>query len=111
MGVSDSMNGVMNGDGTPQQRRVPAQQRSRERVDRILAVAAELIAAKGSDQMRMSEVAGGAGISIGSLYQYFPDKSAILRSLAARAHAASRACIEAALTGIRDRHALESAFS
>ncbi len=45
--------------------------------------------------MRMSEVAEKAGISIGSLYQYFPDKSAIVRTLAERYNAYSRECIEA----------------
>jgi AcrR family transcriptional regulator len=37
----------------------------------------------------MSEVAELAGISIGSLYQYFPDKSAIIRTLAERYNAES----------------------
>ena len=63
-------------------RRMPSQQRSRERVERMLNCAAGLIADQGSDAMKMSEVARLADISIGSLYQYFPDKSAIIRALA-----------------------------
>jgi AcrR family transcriptional regulator len=91
-------------------RGAPAQQRSRERLERILAVASAVIAEKGSDQMRMSEVAERAGISIGSLYQYFPDKSAVICALAERYHVASRACIETALAGVRDLPGLRAAF-
>ena len=78
-------------------RRQPSQQRSRERHDRILAAAKSLIAGKGSDRVKMSEVAALAQMSIGSLYQYFPDKGAIVRTLAERYSAESRACIEQAL--------------
>lgn len=95
----------------PAPRRVPTQQRARERVERILAVASDLIAARGSDQLKMGEVADGADISIGSLYQYFPDKSAIIRTLAARYNAASRVCIEEALQDVRDLEGLRHAFA
>jgi AcrR family transcriptional regulator len=91
-------------------RRTPAQQRSRERLGRILAAARDLIARKGSDQVKMSEIAGLAGISIGSLYQYFPEKAAIVRALAERYSAESRKCIEAALSGVRDRAGLRAAY-
>ncbi|EJL20442.1 transcriptional regulator [Caulobacter sp. AP07] len=92
-------------------RRAPAQQRSRERLERILAVASDLIARKGSDQMKMSEIADLAGISIGSLYQYFPDKSAIIRTLAERFNGESRKCIEAALADVRGLDGLLAAYS
>ncbi len=61
--------------------------------------------------MKMSEVADRAGISIGSLYQYFPDKSAIIGRLAERYHAASRRCIEEALAGVRNPEGLCRAFA
>ncbi|WCM48928.1 TetR family transcriptional regulator [Pseudomonas sp. WJP1] len=98
----------------PQQapnRRVPAQQRSRERQERILAVATELITSKGSDQVKMSEIAGLSQISIGSLYQYFPDKSSIVRTLAERYNAQSRDCIEAALATVEDVQGLQAAYT
>ena len=92
-------------------RRMPAQQRSRDRLERILSVASSLIAEGGSDLMKMSEVADQAEISIGSLYQYFPDKSAIIGRLAERYHAASRRCIEEALAEVRDLEGLRKAFA
>lgn len=91
-------------------RRAPSQRRSRERVERILAAAATLIAQGGSDAMRMSEVAAKAGVPIGSLYQYFPDKAAIIRTLAARYNAQGRACIKAELANVGDTAALRAAF-
>jgi AcrR family transcriptional regulator len=88
-----------------------AQQRSRDRLERILAAASRLIAEKGSDHVKMSEVAASAEISIGSLYQYFPDKRAIIRTLAERYAAASRQCIEQALADVRDLKELRDAFA
>jgi AcrR family transcriptional regulator len=92
-------------------RRQPVQQRSQDRRDRILAVAEDLIASKGSDQVKMSEIAQGAEISIGSLYQYFPDKRAIVRTLAERYAVESRRCIDEALSAVRDKAGLLAAFS
>ena len=91
-------------------RREPNQRRSRERVERILAAASALIAEKGSDAMRMGEVAAKAGVPIGSLYQYFPDKAAIILRLAERYNAAGRACIAAALATPRSMKELRAAF-
>lgn len=92
-------------------RRNPTQQRSRERQERILAAATQLTASKGSDQLKMSEIAECCGISIGSLYQYFPDKSSVIQTLAERYNAESRRCIEAALAAVEDAQGLQAAFS
>lgn len=97
-------------DDTSSLRRTPNQRRSRERVEKILERATELIAERGSDAMRMSEVARLSGISIGSLYQYFPDKGAIIQTLAKRYNAQGRACIEAALAPVRTTDELFEAF-
>jgi len=59
-------------------RKEPVQARSRVRFERILEVAVELIVARGMDAVAMSEIAKAAEISIASLYQYFPDKTAII---------------------------------
>jgi len=92
-------------------RRAPSQQRSRERVERMLAAATALIAEQGSDAMRMGEVAERAGVSIGSLYQFFPDKRAIVWALAERRSAESQACISSTLKDVVDVEGLRHAFS
>ena len=95
----------------PQMRRAPSQKRSRERVDAILATATDMIAKAGSDALRMSELAQRTGISIGSLYQYFPDKSAVVRALAERNNEESRACIAEGLAAAASMEALAGAFA
>ncbi|GAA4122006.1 TetR family transcriptional regulator [Aminobacter aganoensis] len=91
-------------------RRAPSQKRSQERVERMLQAASALISEGGSDAMRMGEVAERAGVSIGSLYQYFPDKGAIIRTLAERYNAEGRACIAEGLADVRDMGGLVEAF-
>ncbi len=92
-------------------RRQPVQQRSHERQVRILAMAEQLIAKKGSEPLKMSEIAALSEISIGSLYQYFPDKKSIVRTLAEQYMAESRQCIEDALTVVHDEASLAVAFT
>ena len=70
-----------------QPRKAPVQARSRERFERILASARTLIVERGSDLVSMREIAASAGISIASLYQYFPDKPAIIATLCERCNA------------------------
>ncbi len=62
-------------------RRVPKQQPSRERYDRVLQAARLLIAERGNDSVSMRQIAEAADVPIGSLYQYFPDKNAVLWTL------------------------------
>jgi AcrR family transcriptional regulator len=65
-------------------RRKPRQARSVERVNRILDVAEELFAKQGYTATTTNAIAAGAAVPIGSLYQFFPDKTAILQALALR---------------------------
>ncbi|WP_375762921.1 TetR family transcriptional regulator [Bradyrhizobium sp. Pha-3] len=88
-------------------RLAPTQQRSRERFERILACATEIMAEKGSEAFRMSDVVARSGVAFGSLYQYFPDKAAIIGTLAARHNAVGRDCVRrdlATVTTARDLH-------
>lgn len=62
-------------------RRQPRQLRSRAKVDGILAAAADLCSGPGLDALTTNAVAARAGVSIGSLYQYFPGKAALLAAL------------------------------
>lgn len=82
-------------------RRVPTQQRSRERFERILESAAELMSENGSDAFRMSDIVERTGVPFGSLYQYFPDKTAVIGTLAERHNAIGRACVEKELAPVR----------
>lgn len=62
-------------------RKQPQQRRSRATVDKILAAAAQVLAEEG-DGATTDRIAARAGVSIGSLYQYFPNKDALLLELA-----------------------------
>jgi AcrR family transcriptional regulator len=68
----------------PAVRRQPGQQRSRERVEHILDVAAEMIARDGIAATSMSGLAKAAKVSLPSIYRYFPNKQAILHTLLER---------------------------
>ena len=81
-------------------RRQPTQARARARVEKILTAATELIEQTGSDQLRMSEIAARAGVPIGSLYQYFPDKASIIRTLAERIMLRVRDGLRESLVGV-----------
>jgi AcrR family transcriptional regulator len=61
--------------------RVPQQARSREKFDAILATTLRLIHEKGYEQVAVREIARQVGVPIASVYQYFPNKLAIVRQL------------------------------
>lgn len=65
-------------------RRKPRQARSQERVNRILDVAEALFIADGYNATTTNAIATQAQVAIGSLYQFFPDKAAIVQALARR---------------------------
>jgi AcrR family transcriptional regulator len=59
-------------------RKAPKQARSNELVAAVLEAAVQVLAAEGAQRFTTSRVAEKAGVSVGSLYQYFPNKAAIL---------------------------------
>lgn len=60
------------------QRKQPKQARSSDSVAAILEAAAQVLAKEGAQRFTTARVAERAGVSVGSLYQYFPNKAAIL---------------------------------
>jgi AcrR family transcriptional regulator len=65
-----------------QPRNKPKQKRSRQTVERILAATAELLDEEGHDTLTTVRVAERSGVNIASLYNYFPNKQALLLALA-----------------------------
>jgi AcrR family transcriptional regulator len=62
----------------------PVQERGRVRFDAILSAARELLAECGLEGFTIEDVASRAGIPVGSVYQFFPNKFAIVAELDAR---------------------------
>jgi AcrR family transcriptional regulator len=79
------------------ERRIPRQARSGETVAAILEGAAQVLEAGGLAAFTTNAVAERAGVSIGTLYQYFRDKNALLVELARRELNACLANIAGAL--------------
>ncbi|MGC1302062.1 MAG: TetR/AcrR family transcriptional regulator, partial [Caulobacteraceae bacterium] len=69
-------------------RKSPAQARSAATVSAILEAAARVLEDQGLEGYTTNAIARRAGVSIGSLYQYFPGKEAITRALIERQAAA-----------------------
>jgi AcrR family transcriptional regulator len=69
---------------SPGMRRQPRQARSQERVKQILDVAEQMFVAEGYNATTTNAIAARAEVPIGSLYQFFPDKGAIVQALAVR---------------------------
>jgi AcrR family transcriptional regulator len=66
----------------PRMRREPRQQRSRDRVRLILGAADAILSAEGFEALTVRRIAEAAGVPVGSIYQFFPDKSAVVDALA-----------------------------
>lgn len=81
------------------ERRIPIQERSQKRVERILDAAAEVFAKVGYDAATMEAIAEAADTSIGSIYQFFPNKLAVYTALARRYHEAFKAFFDALVEG------------
>ena len=79
-------------------RRDPVQERSQETVGRILAAASALLAGGMAAQaLTTAQIAGRAGLSVGALYRFFPDKQAVVDAIALRHLDAFQEALAAAL--------------
>ena len=99
-------------------RRAPRQERSRSTVDAIYEAAARLLDDAGLEGATTARIAHVAGVSIGSLYQYFPKKEALFGALTQRAIAEDLARVREAVDRAREmpleegaQEVLRSAFA
>jgi AcrR family transcriptional regulator len=65
-------------------RKMASQKRSRLTVDALLGATARILIKEGYDRASTNKIAAAAGVSIGSLYQYFPSKEAVVAALIER---------------------------
>lgn len=81
-------------------RREPKQQRSRQTVDDLLEAVQVVVKRHGTQAITTNRIAEAAGVSVGSLYQYFPDKRAIFTALHDRHVDDVRQVMEQTVAGI-----------
>jgi AcrR family transcriptional regulator len=85
-----------------QPRKRPVQERSQITWDAILEAAAHILIEDGYSRLTTNRVAERAGVSIGSLYQYFPNKEAIVATLVERQVEQDRYQLERVLDQIEE---------
>ncbi|MDN6860115.1 TetR/AcrR family transcriptional regulator [Pseudomonas sp. CAN2814] len=102
----------------PDSRRLPRQARAMEKVELILEASRRILDRDGLDGFTTNHVAELAGVSVGTLYQYFPNKDRVLDELARRELAQLASGVMAALTdhpeetpGARIRAVIHAAVS
>jgi AcrR family transcriptional regulator len=108
------------------QRKTARQARSEATIAAIVEASAQIIEQKGLDGFNTNAVAERAGVSIGSLYQYFPNKDAIMAALIrrtqqervlalndilARDHASLANLVRAVVAGINKQHREQSVLA
>ena len=76
-------------------RKTPAQDRARATVDALLEATARILVKEGYDHASTNRIAAAAGVSVGSLYQYFPSKEALVAALIDRHMTAMTEMLEA----------------
>jgi AcrR family transcriptional regulator len=65
-------------------RKVASQERSRATVDALIEATARILVKQGFDKASTNRIAEVAGVSVGSLYQYFPSKEALVAAVIER---------------------------
>ena len=81
----------------PQARRIPRQSRSRALVEAILEATARILSERGYAGTNTNVVAEVAGVSVGSVYQYFPNKDSLIAALHERHALQMNAAMESSL--------------
>ncbi|MFZ4652194.1 MAG: TetR/AcrR family transcriptional regulator [Rubrivivax sp.] len=92
-------------------RKSPRQARSADTVETILAAATRVLERESLAGFNTNRVAEVAGVSVGSLYQYFPNKSALIAALIDRQQSALAQSIEACVAAHEGRSLREALFA
>jgi AcrR family transcriptional regulator len=79
-------------------RRTPRQARARSKVDAIFEATTQVLEKEGRARLNTNRIAERAGVSVSTLYQYFPNKDAILLALARREMELHRTAVIDAVT-------------
>ena len=80
-------------------RKAPCQARARVTIDAIVEASTQLLLERGYDRFTTARAAERAGVSVGSLYQYFPNKAALAAAVIDRACEAFLLALDHALAG------------
>ncbi len=75
-------------------RKLPVQSRSAASVDAMLTATIQVLLDVGTERLTTTRVAARAGVSVGTLYQYFPNKSSLLQAVLRRHFEAIRDAVE-----------------
>lgn len=88
-------------------KKTPKQERSRFTVGSILEAATQILSQDGAHKLSTNRIAERAGVAVASLYQYFPNKEAILGAIFERELSEERAELAARTAELADRDARE----
>lgn len=78
-------------------RRIPTQKRSEQTVGYLYEAVARILEQGNDGRLTTNHIAERAGVSIGTLYGYFPDKSALLQAMGQQEMARQQECVRRAL--------------
>ena len=92
-------------------RKSPRQARSADTVETILAAATRVLERESLAGFNTNRVAEVAGVSVGSLYQYFPNKSALIAALIDRQQSALAQAIEDCVAAHEGRSLLDALYA
>ncbi|KAA6171526.1 TetR/AcrR family transcriptional regulator [Pseudomonas veronii] len=92
-------------------RKIPAQARSRATVEAIMQAATYILTQVGWEGLTTNAIAERAGVNIGSLYQFFPNKEAVIAELQRRHAAATRTDLLNALEILPGQPSLREALT
>src|ERR1700734_243055 len=102
-GSATTLANSMTREQEPASRRTPMQSRSQQTVQRVLDAASSLLEQMPLEDVTTTRIAAEAGLSIGALYRFFPDKQTIIDAIAVRHVEQFRASLEGSVMKVLER--------